>query len=180
MTSVLPGHVVRGRANPLHWKFPARLRKMRKAKGLSASALGLAAGLSKNSAILLDRAEKCPRVNTAEKLARVLGVSPAWLAFGLGEAAASGEQGPLRCEGLAARAMEARNARRLSVRETDRMAGNAEGVVKSIEHGGMPALDTLEALAKALGVSPAWLAFGEGQQEMPMRRSRLSEQHSTL
>lgn len=143
---------------------------MRKAKGLSSSALGLAAGLSKNSAILLDRAEKCPRVNTAEKLARVLGVSPAWLAFGLGESAASDGQGPLRCEGLAARAMDARNARRLSVRETDRLAGNSEGVVKSIEHGTMPGIDTLEQLAKALDVSPAWLAFGEGPMELPTRR----------
>ena len=58
------------------------------------------------------------------------------------------------------------------MREVDRRAGNAEGVVRGIEAGGQPAIGTLEDLARALAVSPAWLAFGEGPRELPRRVSR--------
>jgi len=36
----------------------------------------------------------------------------------------------------------------------------------------MPNLATVESLARALDLSPAWLAFGIGPRELPQRRSR--------
>jgi hypothetical protein len=51
-------------------------------------------------------------------------------------------------------------------------------VASAVERGTLCTLDTLEALAKALGVSPAWLAFGLGPMEAPTRR-RLGLQHQS-
>ena len=42
--------------------------------------------------------------------------------------------------------------------------------VADIEKGAQTGVDVLESLAKALGVSPAWLAFGEGPREIPKKR----------
>lgn len=167
---MLPGHVVRGRANPLHWKFAERLRRVRKAAGLNPSALSVAAGLSKNSVSVLEEGEVCPRLPTVEQLARALGVGAGWLAYGLDEQAAT-EQGPLRCAGLAARARAARGL--LAIKELARRASTSPVQVRSIEDNSMPSLDTLEDLARALGVSPAWLAFGTGSRELPRRGKNL-------
>lgn len=38
--------------------------------------------------------------------------------------------------------------------------------------GTMPSIATLEDLARALGASPAWLAFGEGPMELPRRGAK--------
>lgn len=70
---------------------------------------------------------------------------------------------------LAARSRDVRTRLSLSIREAARRAELGESVVRSIESGRHPALDTVEAIAKALSVSPAWLAFGLGPQELPRR-----------
>lgn len=164
---MLPGRVVRGRANPKYWKFPERLRRARKAAGLNPFTLSAAAGIGKNSVSVLEEGEVCPRLPKVEQLARALGLSPAWLAFGLGEQAAA-EQVP-GCAGFAGRVRDARAALGLSAREVDRRAGIGEGGVSDLAVRGQPSLDTLEKLAKALQVSPAWLAFGQGSMVMPAR-----------
>lgn len=169
---MIPTGVTRGRPNPLHQTFPLRLRRSRRAADLTLSGLVKAAGLSKNAGSMFEAGPRLPRVSTTEQMARVLGVSAAWLAFGLGEQVAPAEQGPLRCAGLSARAREARAALGLSVREVGRRGGTAEGLARSVENGTMPSLDMLELLAKALQVSPAWLAFGEGPRELPARRGK--------
>lgn len=165
---MLPGRVVRGRANPLHWKFPERLRRARKAAGLNPFALSVAAGIAKNSVSALEEGEVCPRLPKVEQLARALGRSPAWLAFGLGDDAAV-EPAP-GCAGLKLRAREARGL--LAVKELARRAATSPAQVRAVESGSMPSLDTLEDLARALGVSPAWLAFGEGPRELPRRGAK--------
>jgi transcriptional regulator with XRE-family HTH domain len=48
------------------------------------------------------------------------------------------------------------------------------GSILGIERGGQAGVDTVEALAKALQVSPAWLAFGIGPQELAPRRRTAS------
>ena len=171
---MLPGRVVRGRQNPLHWKQPARLRKARKASKLSASALALAAGVNNSSVAHLEAGVGVPRLSTVERIANALKLSPAYLAFGTEGPWEPMEGVALRCNGLAARAREARTARGLSLREADRRAGRADGTLREFEAGTMPGLDTLEAVAKALSVTPAWLAFGIGPMEAPARRSRLA------
>ncbi len=152
----------------MHWKFSERLRRVRKAAGLNPFALSAAAEVAKNSVSVLEEGEVCPRLPKVEQLARALRLSPAWLAFGLGDAAAV-EQTP-GCAGLKLRAREARGL--LAVKELARRAATSPAQVRAIESGSMPSLDTLEDLARALGVSPAWLAFGTGPRELPKRGAK--------
>jgi transcriptional regulator with XRE-family HTH domain len=51
-----------------------------------------------------------------------------------------------------------------------RMAERSPPTIAAIEDGGQAGVDTIEALAKALGVSPGWLAYGVGPMEPPSRR----------
>lgn len=174
---MLPTTVLtRGRANPRHWKFPERLRRSRLAVGLHADALSLAANMAKNVVGRLEAGDPTagrglPKLPTAERLARALGRSPAWLAYGLGDATAPADSGLLRCQGLAERARAAREALGLSMREVSRRAELSEGVVRAVERQAQPGIDTLERLATVLKVSPAWLAYGLGDRELPKRGS---------
>ncbi|MFO0656147.1 MAG: hypothetical protein U0787_13840 [Polyangia bacterium] len=43
----------------------------------------------------------------------------------------------------------------------------------------MPSIATVEALAVALGVSPAWLAYGLGPMELPSRRRKAATPEPT-
>ena len=168
---VIPTRVVRGRKNPTHWKFPQRLRRARKLAGLSGSALSLAAGVGRNSVTTMEDGARLPRLPMLERIAGALKISPGYLAFGLVSTCEPGT-GELRCAGLAARARQARVDLGLSVRDVEQRAEDADGILRAVESGTMPTLDTLEKLAGALGVSPAWLAFGEGPRELPGRRRR--------
>ena len=90
----------------------------------------------------------------------MLGVSPAWLAFGEGDEAASSSASAAQAVGqrLAA-ARQGCGLTRQALGIAAQIAGQA---VANIEvKGALPRVDTLELLAKALGVSPGWLAFGE-------------------
>ncbi len=161
---MVPGQVVRGRQNPLHWKFSARLKRARREKNVTADNLSVAAGVSNSAVSHLEAGARLPRLPTLERIANALQVSPGWLAFG-----ADAEFEPfdgLRCALLAERLRVARTERGWSLRELDRQAGVAVGASRSIEAGGMPTLDTVELVAKALQVSPAWLAFGAGSAEV--------------
>ena len=75
------------------------------------------------------------------------------------------------CTGFPLRLREAREAGDLSMREAARRTETSPTLISSAEAGDtMPNLAKLEALAKALRVSPAWLAFGIGPRELPPRR----------
>lgn len=157
--------MVRGRANPRHWTLPARLKRARRAAGLTALVLSQAAGVGKSLVSILEGGGgRVPRIHTTEQLARALGVSPAWLAFGIELPFEPATE--LRSKGFAARLSEARRERGLSMRAVDKRAGISPGSTRSLEAGTMPSLDTLELIANALGVSPAWLAFAEGPREI--------------
>jgi transcriptional regulator with XRE-family HTH domain len=47
-------------------------------------ALGLAAGLTGPAIEKIEKGKSVPRLDNVEALAKVLGVSPGWLAFGIG------------------------------------------------------------------------------------------------
>jgi transcriptional regulator with XRE-family HTH domain len=166
---MLPTTVVRGRKNPLHLKFPARLRRIRKQRKLSASALSLLACMSRGSVGFLEVGTRLPRVNTVERLANALKVSPAWLAFGTEASFEPADGGELLCVGLAARVMDARVARGLGNKDMARRAEISAAEARAVQSGTMPTLDTIEQLAKALSVSSAWLAFGIGAMETTQR-----------
>ena len=112
-----------------------------------------------------------PRCDTVERVAYALGLSPASLAYGI-EADGPQLADGLRCEGVAVRLQETRAARGLSVLALAKQAGLSHTAVGNIERGTMPGLDTAEALAKVLGVSPGWLAYGLGPMELPNRRTK--------
>lgn len=164
---MVPTNVVRGRQNPLHWKFPERLRRARCQSEMSALALSAAAGVGRNTVSMMEEGSRVPRLPMVEHLARVLSVSPAWLAFGCTEPCEASTQ--LHSLELRQRVRAARVAQGLTLREVGRRAGSSASAIRSLEAGSMPTLDTLEELATALGVSPSWLAYGVGLMRSPKR-----------
>jgi transcriptional regulator with XRE-family HTH domain len=167
---VIPRVVVQGRKHPLHIGFPRRLRKARRAVGLSRAALSVEAGLSQNTAYGLESGERIPRLDTVELLAVPLRISPCALAFGIEQPCLL--EARERSAGLPARLKEARALRGLSMRELGRLSETSTNLVRMTETGTtLPNLAKLEALAKALRVSPCWLGYGVGEREHLARRS---------
>lgn len=162
--------MVRGAPNPLHFGFSERLRRARKAADLTHASLANRSGsVSRTTTAALEAGENVPRVDTVEHLANALGMSPGLLAFGIGGSCNLDEG--LRCGGLPVRLRAVREARGLSMRQLGQLASASVVLVRSTEIGAsVPNLARLEALAKALGVSPSWLAYAEGAMEWPSRR----------
>ena len=77
------------------------------------------------------------------------------------------------CDEMGARLQSMREARSLSKAELGRLAGLTAPSISQIERGGQSGVAVVEALAKALSVSPAWLAFNQGPRELPTRRNAL-------
>jgi transcriptional regulator with XRE-family HTH domain len=166
--------MTRGKANPLHTKLPARLRRCRKSRKLSGSALSTAAGVGRHAVLQIEAGTRVPRLPMLERLADALQVSSGWLAFGIpGDWEAAAE---LRCAGLERRFSEARQALGLSNKDLGRRSETSPAEVRLIERGGMPTLGTIEKLSQALYVSPAWLAYGLGPRELLRRPSKLPGQ----
>ena len=63
----------------------------------------------------------------------------------------------------------------LPAREVDRLAGLTENHTRAIErkYGTRIQVDTIEKIATAIGVSPSWLSFGDGEipSEEQIRRA---------
>ena len=116
-------------------------------------------GKSTSSVFLIERRMTLPRINTVEQYAKALGVSPSWLAYGEGpEDARLAEP---TAYGLGQRLVEARKAKGLSRQALGNAAGLTGQTVANIEvHGMMPRVDTVEMLARVLGVTAGWLGFG--------------------
>ena len=163
--------VVRGRKNPLFMGLAARLKTARKTAALNRQSVTQRAKLSDVSAVLgMEQGQRIPRLDTIERVAYGLGLSPAFLAYGIDEDASQPTEG-LRCEGVASRLRETRTARGLTMRALARAAGLTDTAVRSTEtEASMPSIATVEAFAIALGVSPGWLAYGLGPMELPGRR----------
>lgn len=160
---MLPKGVARGQKNPSYSMLPGRMRKARKAGGLDLKQLSLLAELSPNTAFSIESGARVPTVATVAALAKVLGVASAWLAFG--ETRVRVHAAP------AAKTLGDRlNARRaelgLSYRAVARAAGLSDMTVRATEQAHTsPTIDTAERIAKALGISPGWLAFGAEQAQ---------------
>lgn len=139
---------------------------------MSGSGLSLAVGMTAGSAWSLEAGGRIPRVDTVEKLAKVLCVSPCWLAYGIAPACEL-ELGSLSA-GLPERLLQIRGERGFSRRELGRLSGTSDNFVQMTETGAtVPNIAKVEALAKALQVSPCWLAYGIGPHVLPLiRRGR--------
>jgi transcriptional regulator with XRE-family HTH domain len=83
------------------------------------------------------------------------------------------------CDGLANRLYEARAARGFSMRELEQLADAAGNLVRNTEGGrSLPTLRTIEQLSKALDVSPAWLAYGQGPMDVSVRKRASTEERA--
>ena len=123
--------------------------------------LSLAAGLSNNTVHGIEHSSRVPSVETLERIANVLKVSPCWLAFGEEQPFTAAAE--LRSAAIGERLRAAREQRGLSRHVLGKTAGTTGTTVQSIEDGRtMPGVDTVEQLAKALKVTPCWLAYGSG------------------
>ena len=75
------------------------------------------------------------------------------------------EQGPLRVPEILRLARQALGMNR---REFVRISGVSSTAISHVEEGkGQPRTDTIEKLAIALKVSPAWLGFVQGERDQP-------------
>lgn len=175
--------VTQGRKNPLWIGSAKRLVRLRTTAQLSQNALER---LSDVPHAVISRFEadlNRPKIDTVEKLAAGLGVSPVYLAFG-----SEGDQ-PFRPKtpaylkidetptpqpgkgqfreryrGAAERLKTSRERLGLSLRDLAAAAQVSYQAVLYTETGRtVPRLDTIEAIAVALDVAPGWLAFGEDE-----------------
>ncbi len=163
--------MVRGRKNPLHYGFAARLKKERQKAGHSRHGLTAKSEVLDGKAVyMLELGQRVPRLDTIERIAYALGLSPGYLAYGIAGDCVPAEK--LRADGVGDRLRAARQSRNLSMRALARDAALTETTVRSTESGKtVPTIATVEALAVALRLSPAWLGYGVGPQALPLRRA---------
>lgn len=167
---MLPRRVVRGRKNPLYFGLAARLKAARLGNGYDRKTLTSQAALIGGSVILgIEDRGKIPHLDTIAKIALALGLSPAFLAYGI-QTDSAPTTDILPGNGLATRLWQVRTQRGLSVLALAQVAGLSHTAVGNLERGAIPNVATAESLAKALGVSPGWLAYGLGPMELPGRR----------
>lgn len=135
---------------------------------MTRTALAGKAGVSDAIVRYLETDQRLPTVETVARIARALDLSAAWLAYGLGEPGV--DAGEPTGSGMGERLGTARNDCGHTRIELARLAELNPGTIAKIENGGQAGIDTIEQLATALGVSPAWLAYGLGPRELPKRR----------
>jgi len=133
-----------------------------KRQGLTHRALARLAGVSAPMIGYLVMGQRIPTVGTIARLAAALRVSPAWLAYGIGEPTEESAVGT--CETMGVRLQTSREAKGLTKAALARLGGLSPSAFAKIENGGQSGIDVIESLAKALGVSAGWLAFGMGPQ----------------
>lgn len=167
--NLLPIAVVRGRKNPLHYGFALRLARTRIAADIAGPTLSLAVGMHRAAVSGLESGGRIPRVDTVDKLAKALNVSPCMLAYGIQQPCEHGAES--LSAGLSARLAQLRQERDFSHRELGRLAGMSHNFVRTTEAGSrVPNIANVEALANALQVTACWLAYGVGDRDLPPRR----------
>jgi len=160
--------MVRGRRNPLHLGLPVRMRKARKSAGLTRNVVVHRIGGGQTSAREIETGQRTPTVGSVCRLADALGVTAGWLGYGLGPQ--QSESTGSTTDGMGARLATIRLERGQTKVALARLIDLSATAIANIEKGAQTGVDVLESLAKALGVSPAWLAFGEGPREIPKKR----------
>ena len=165
---VLRRGVVRGSPNPKHYQLAFRFRKALKQSGLTRRALARSAGVSNTIVGYLETNQRLPTVATIARLASALNVSASHLAYGLGEPTT--DSPAANTDNLGARLQVVRIERDLTKAALARLVKLSPSTVADIENGAQSGVEVVEALAQALGVSPGWLAFGQGSQVLPPSR----------
>ena len=136
---------------------------------MTGASLSVAVGMHRAAVSGLEGGGRVPRVDTVEKLAKELGVPPCYLAYGV-ELPCPAQAGTRFTE-IPPRLSAIRQERGLSRLELGRLSGTSHTFVRMTETGTtVPNIAKVEQLAKALGVSVCWLAFGIGGAELPAGR----------
>ena len=182
INGALEVRVPKGLKNPLCCKMAKRVLSTRERAGLLLQQVSALAEMSKPVAGLIERGERTPGLDTLERLAAALGVSPGWLAYGYEGSEPFRERYPRPIfepadpmpddkhrvfralhEGFPTRLQQARERSGLSMRTLSTAAGVSVQAWSNAEAGKVvPRVDTAERMAVALGVAPSWLGFGEG------------------
>lgn len=174
----------RGQKDPL-WTFVGiRLCTVRMNAKISSTEVAARAGVAYSMVLEIENTARVPRVDSAEKIACALGVCPSWLCFGpdgnepfrerirrpVGfiQKSPRAVPGGIPCgeayRDLPKRLKAAREALGLSLRAVARESQLSAQSLSTTELGTtIPTVENIEAIAKALGVSPGWLAFGIGR-----------------
>ena len=180
--TAIDGCVPRGHRNPLCSRLSQRFAATRNRSGQKLYSLAAIAELAQPTAGAIERGENTPALDTIERLAAALGVSPGWLAYGYDGLAPFRERrdrffvehsdpvpdDSLRTfralfAGFPERLRTSRERSGLSMRALSSAAGVSVQAWSNAEAGKVvPRVDTAERMAVALGVAPSWLAFGEG------------------
>ena len=160
--------MVRGRKNPLYVGLALRLKQARRQSGLKRLPLATKAGLAAATGRDIETGLRLPTVGTIVRLAAALEVSASWLAYGIGDMHINGA--PATCDGMGVRLQQLRVEQGHSKAALARLVGLSPSTVADIENGAQTGVEVIEALAKALCISPAWLAFNQGSRELPVRR----------
>lgn len=172
------GLMVRGSPNPRYFGLPTRLRRARKYAGLTRTALAQRVGGDQTTALDIETNRRLPTVGTVARLATGLGVSAAWLGFGLGDMVT--EEPPATCNGMGERLQSVRQGQGYSKAALARSVSLSPTALANIEKGAQSGVEVIAALAKVLRVSPAWLAFHQGPQVLPSRRHlQVTKEHSS-
>ena len=178
----LRASVPKGVKNPLCQKLSQRMERVRSRSGLTLIRVCEEAGLSNGIAGKIESGLSVPLLETLERIACSLGMSPGWLAYGyegnepfreryprpVFEPADPSPDDSLRSFralhlGFPARLKQARERSDLSMRTLSTAAGISVQAWSNSEAGKVvPRVDTCERMAVALGVAPSWLAYGEG------------------
>lgn len=138
------------------------------------AALSQAIGMAHNTARALEAGGRVTRLDTVEKLAQVLNVSPCLLAYGI-EVPCQPARTPLS-NGLPDRLLSLRQEHEFSRRQPGRLSGTSDNFVQMTETGTtVPNIAKVEQFAKALQVSVCWLAFGLGNPALAVRRRSRSD-----
>lgn len=174
----------RGHKDPLWAGISIRLVNLRLKGRISSTDLAQLAGVAHSTVLEIENTARVPRVESAERIACALGVSPSWLCFGcegdepfrerirrtIGhvekepKAKLSTTLCPEAFRGIPGRLKLARELLGMSLRAVARESGLSAQSLSTTELGTtVPTVENVEAIAKALGVSPGWLAFGIGR-----------------
>lgn len=160
--------MVRGRKNPLFFGLALRLKQARRQSGLKRLPLAEKAGLATATGRDIETGQSLPTLATVARLASALGVPASWLAYGLGDMHSS--DAPATTDGMGARLQAVRTERGLTKAALARRIDLSPTALANIENGAQSGVEVIEALAKALDVSPAWLAFNQGPRVLPPSR----------
>ena len=174
--------VPRGLKNPLCFSLHSRFAAIREQASVARFRLSAMAGLANDHAARVESGSIFPSIETVERYAAALGVSPGWLAYGYEGSEPFRERYPRPIfepadptpddkhrvfralhEGFPVRLQQSRERSGLSMRTLSTAAGVSVQAWSNAEAGKVvPRVDTAERMAVALGVAPSWLGFGEG------------------